>query len=285
MREYPDAEIVIGGVYVQGRNWDIANEFAKMGCLVFACEVPILDVPVDYSLDKSNMYNFVFTTRGCTLSCEFCYVKVIEPNEGIVPTWRAQIQYPKLPYIMIHDNNVLAFGTEHFTNLCDVLLEEDKPVIFDNGYDCRFWNKEFNTQTERLANAGLLSNTSLRSAFDTTSNQDKRVQDMLLDLGKLVPAEQILVYVLVNFDQKIDDCFYRAREVARCGAWPFIQYYAPSGYRGDPDTYKGSNYTPDFHIMQQYYNSKAFRKMDYENFKLKEEKAIMEMIGKKGLEQ
>lgn len=276
--EYPNAEIILGGVYIQGRNLDIANNFTDMGCTVLACEVPALDIPVNYELDKGNMYNFVFTTRGCTLACSFCYVKVIEPNEGIVPTWKKQITEPTPPYIMIHDNNILAFSNKHFNNVTNALIETNKPVMFDNGYDVRFWNDGFLSDTKRLVDRNLISNTSIRSAFDTTSSQDGKLQKMLLDLGKILPAEEVLVYVLINYETDIKDCLYRASEVARCGSWPFIQYYAPSSYRGEPDTYKGDVYNPEFHIMQKYYNSKAYKCIGYEKYKCENSKNILSEV-------
>jgi len=141
-----------------------------------------------------------------------------------------------------------------------------KPVMFDNGFDCRFWNKDAKANCIRLQDAGLLQYTSIRFAFDSM-NQDGKIQRALEDVKKFHPIGNVLVYILVNFEADIDECFYRASEVAKIGAYPFIQYYTPLDWRDEPKLYQGPKYTPELHILNDFFNGKHYSYTSYENYK------------------
>ena len=268
-REFSDTRIIVGGVYAITDD-TFAKEVSDLGCTVINSNIDLLDNLsfIDYSLFKWNPWNFVFTTRGCKMKCKFCYVQKIEPECKILNNWHLQIRDNTPQNIMIHDNNILSFGAEHYWNVISRLVRANKPVMLDNGFDVRFWNNDFNQQTKRLADANLLGYSSIRFAFDSM-NQDGKIQNALLDVGKYYPIEDVLVYVLVNYKSSFEECFYRANEVAKTRAYPFIQYYTPLSWTDEPFKYKGEQWTPEFYAMHDYFNDKIYRRMSYEDYKKK----------------
>jgi hypothetical protein len=263
-REYPGVPIICGGVYaITDKN--LREELDALGCTVIACNISQLDSlrHFDYSLFEWNPWEFIFTTRGCRMKCEFCYVKQIEPEPIVVENWVSQLLNSTRPYIMIHDNNIISYGEEHFKNVTDALIEIKKPVMFDNGFDCRFWNKNISSDLEKISH--LLSYSSVRFAFDSM-NQDGKIQKALYDVGRYYPIKDILVYVLVNYTAPFEECLYRAKEVAKTGAYPFIQYYTPLDWKDKPELYKGPTWTEDYLVMQAFFNNKKYRTTTFEKF-------------------
>ena len=268
-REFKGVPIVVGGVYV------IANEAVRkiledMGCIVIACNLDSLDNTlyyVDYHLYNWNNFQFIFTTRGCANKCKFCYVPKIEPRSFILDSWKNQILAHDVPrYCMIHDNNILSFGAKHFRNVVDTLCEARRPVIFNGGFDVRFWNEEHNQLTKKLVMRGLTGNQSIRFAFDTMG-QDAKVQSALKDVAEYYNRmEEVLVYVLIN-DSSVEEAKYRASEIVRLGAYPFIQVYTPLDYTSENVfAYKGKHWTPEVRIVHDFYNYKHYKYTTYEEY-------------------
>lgn len=268
-REFPKTMICIGGVYVIA-NKSVREQLSDMGCVVISTNLDKLDNTlyyVDYHLYNWNPFQFVFTTRGCTRKCSFCYVKDIEPEHFILESWKNQILASDTPkYIMIHDNNILSFGEKHYRNVVDTLCEAKRPVIFNGGFDVRYWNEEYNQLTKKLVMRGLCGNQSVRFAFDNMS-QDNKIQSALKDVSEYYKnLEEVLVYVLIN-NSTIDECKYRANEVLKFGAYPFIQYYTPLDFiHEDVFQFKGVNWTPELHVIHDYYNYKYYKNETYDLF-------------------
>lgn len=268
-REFKGVPIVIGGVYVIA-NKDVRVELENLGCTVIATNINELDNTlyyVDYHLYNWNNFQFIFTTRGCTRKCSFCYVKTIEPEHFILDSWKNQILASDTPrYIMIHDNNILSFGGKHFRDVVDTICEAKRPVIFNGGFDVRYWNEDYNNLTQKLVMRKLCGNQSIRFAFDNMS-EDQKVQSALKDVAEYYPnMEEVLVYVLVN-DSPIDECLYRANEVVKHGAYPFIQYYTPIDWVDEPFGYHGKHFSPELYIIHDYYNYKHYKYIDYKDYK------------------
>ncbi len=268
-REYPGVPIVIGGVYVIA-NEEIRKTLNDMGCTVIACNIDHLDNTlyyIDYHMYNWNNFQFIFTTRGCANKCKFCYVPKIEPNSFILDSWKNQILANDVPrYCMIHDNNILSFGSKHYRSVVDTLCEARRPVIFNGGFDVRFWNEENNRLTEKLVRRNLCGNQSIRFAFDGMG-QDGKVQSALKDVSEYYQnLGEVLVYVLIN-DSPIEEAKYRAAEVAKLGAYPFIQVYTPLDYiHEDVFAYKGKGWTPEVKVVHDYYNYKHYLHESYETF-------------------
>lgn len=267
-REYPGVPIVVGGVYVIA-NKAIREELESVGCTVIATNINELDNSlnyVDYNMYKWNPWQFIFTTRGCTRKCKFCYVKDIEPVNFILETWKNQILANDTPpYIMIHDNNILSFGIKHFRDVVDTICESKRPILFNGGYDVRYWNEEYNQLTKKLVLRGLCSNQSIKFAFDNMQS-DGKIQSALKDVTEYyLNMEEVLVYTLVN-DSPIEDAKYRASEIVKLGAYPFIQLYTPLEWTDDPHNYRGDNWHPEVHVIHDYYNYKYYKITSYEEF-------------------
>jgi hypothetical protein len=268
-REFHGVPIVVGGVYVIA-NKDVRLELESLGCIVIATNINELDNTlyyVDYHLYNWNPFQFVFTTRGCTRACKFCYVKTIEPEHFILDSWKNQILAPDSPkYLMIHDNNILSFGPKHVRDVIDTICEAKRPVIFNGGFDVRYWNEDYNNLTQKLYMRKLCGNQSIRFAFDNMT-EDQKIQSALKDVSEYYQnMEEILVYILVG-DGDIEEAKYRAAEVARFGAYPFIQVYTPIEYKDENVfNYKGEKWNPEIRVLHDYYNYKHFKNVSYELF-------------------
>jgi hypothetical protein len=269
-REFPGVPIVVGGVYVIA-NKDVRLELENLGCDVIATNINELDNTlyyIDYHLYNWNMFQFVFTTRGCTRQCKFCYVKTIEPEHFILDSWKNQILASDTPkYVMIHDNNILSFGPRHVRNVIETLCEAKRPVIFNGGFDVRYWNEEYNILVQKLVLKKLCGNQSIRFAFDNMS-EDVKVQSALKDVAEYYHnMNEVLVYVLAG-DGDIEEVKYRASEVVKLGAYPFIQIYTPIEYTSeDVFAFKGKGWSPELRLIHDFYNYKHFKYTDYNTYR------------------
>ena len=275
-REYPGVPIVVGGVYVIA-NKDIRTQLEDLGCTIIATNINELDNTlyyVDYHMYNWNPWQFIFTSRGCTRKCKFCYVKDIEPTNFVLDSWKQQILAKDVPpYIMIHDNNILSFGEKHFRDVVDTICESRRPVLFNGGYDARYWTEEFNQLNKKLVMRGLTSNESIKFAFDNMT-ADGKIQTCLKDVAQYVQnMEEVLVYTLIN-DSPIEEAKYRAAESLKLGARPFIQVYTPLDYTDEnPFNFHGKEWTPEVKIVHDYYNYKHYKTCTYDAYLENEKKA------------
>lgn len=268
-KEFPKSKIVVGGVYAIGSE-DFSTQVNELGADVIRTNLDKLDnslTHLDYSLFPWSPTTTIFTTRGCKIGCKFCSVKRIEPTayELSYNIIRQQIFSSSQRIIEITDNNILCFSTAHFELVIDMLLKSKKKVIFDNGFDCRLFNIKIYDLMGELISSGQFVKFGIRLAFDSTDSQDGKLQTAIKALSKNFPAEHILVYVLANFSD-IDDVKYRANEVAKLGAYPYIQYYAPISWKNLPNEYKGKFFNPETLILLEYYNSMAYKSIQYDKF-------------------
>ena len=220
---YPGSKIMVGGVsatLLVDKFYDYTGICPHQGLY---SEVECLKP--DYNLfpgHKMENMSQVFTSRGCKNNCGFCAVKKLEPSYHINYKWRNSIDLDK-PCVMVHDNNLTAGDINHFQDLMSYLKEKKLSVVFDNGFDCRFFNDE---HLECIRDVKFQSS-GLRFAFDSM-NQDGKIQKAIkkcLDAG--ISGSKIMVYVLFNFKDTFDEAWYRADQIRQLGARPYPQQYRP----------------------------------------------------------
>jgi hypothetical protein len=203
-KEYPDAEIKVGGILATLLPDLIKKEIGVDPHVGLLHEVE--ECPPDYSLFPSLPFSITFTTRGCIRKCKFCVVRLIEPKYFVREEWEKDIN-PKSKRIIFWDNNWLA--SPNFYKDIEKLNKIGKPFDFNQGLDCRLFDEE---------KAWLISQTQispLRFAFDSPS-QDGHIQNALKLARKYGFKTDIMVYVLYNSEEAYDTpeyFYYRINEL------------------------------------------------------------------------
>lgn len=238
----PGVPVLVGGVFASLR----AKELEKAtGAFVFKGFSPALDAVVpDYTLgykvdDPWNDFAFSFTTRGCPNKCGYCAVPIIEPGLAVIPNWRDSIVDHK-KNVMLFDNNPSAAPKGHIEELVDFLVEQDKRVLFDNGFDVKYLTPKIAALLSRLKFTGQ----GMRIAFDriTDDGAFQEATQVLLDAG--IPKAQIMAYVLFNFKDTPQEAHYRMTECRRLGVRPYPQKYLKLNRPSAKVHHVGKHWTP-----------------------------------------
>lgn len=153
-----------------------------------------------------------FTSRGCVRRCEFCLVPKIEGDLKELDDWLARP--------VVCDNNFLACSKAHFDKAVD-RLKPLRGVDFNQGLDTRLLTDH---HASRLAELDL---SCLRLAWDNTNDEKYFMSafETLLKAG--FPPRFMRVYMLVGFNDTLEDAVYRFRTIAGLQAWPYIMRYQP----------------------------------------------------------
>lgn len=222
----PDKKIIIGGILASINPKKIAALIGNS--YVFSGYSKVLDsIGLDYDYDykvnpKFNTFSYVFTTRGCSNNCSYCFVPKIEPNHVIIPNWEKNVNLER-KNIFIHDNNITSFSLEHISNVADFCNKNNLKVILDNGIDCKLID---NKMAETLSKFKFIDH-GLRTAFDRIE-EDQIFQNavkILLTTG--ISKNKIMAYVLFNFNDTPKEADYRARECVKLGIRPYPQCFKP----------------------------------------------------------
>lgn len=167
----------------------------------------------DYDLYQDNEYSIGFLTRGCIRNCKFCF---IPQKEGFLKTHSPLNEFynPKLPKIMLLDNNFLA--SPDCIYLLNQLKATGKKVTFKQGLDFRLLTKE---------KAKLLSDLDYDGefifAFDNPS--DFPIIEKNLKLWKpFVKDWQTKFFVLVGFDSTLKQDLERVFFLKKHKCLPYI---------------------------------------------------------------
>lgn len=250
---YSHARIIVGGVYASVGDFTWVED---AGGVVVRGTVEALDLlQPAYEYYAWNRVAYVFTTRGCTRSCDFCHVSRVEPDYGKVERW--EIQVPNdFKTVMIHDNNIWSFGSGWFARVCDTILNRRWKVIFDNGFDCRLTSTVLLHLLRALCKEGLVPPTGIRLAYDSES-QNGPCQDTIKRISSFYDSSQIMVYVLAGHaGTPAILAMERAYAVYACGARPVIQSYLPLDWAGSPEKYV-EQYTGEFSVagLEKHWNT------------------------------
>ena len=229
-KKYPKADIKIGGVGASAMPEHIKQ---KTGIEPYVGILPEIDkMPPDYDMSDETRKlkeSMVFTTRGCPHKCQYCVVRMIEPEYYEINGWEDAIE-PSKPQITIFDNNLLRASKSHIDHVFDVLEKSNKRFDINSGFDVFLFKKE---HAEKIANMKIKP---IRFAFDKM-NQEKallRCVEYCKDAG--INTERIRVYVLFNYTDTVEEACYRANKVIELGCKPFVMNYKPLDWLGN-ETY------------------------------------------------
>ncbi len=273
-RRFPDAHFSVGGVYASLMPEHVAKHTGIRPVVGIVREVD--ECPPDYLLFPLSAYgstSHVFTTRGCPWRCQFCGTKAIEPEMRIIENWRGHF-LPGGKRAVIHDNNILAHGDDHFSDVIEHMKAARIRFFFDNGLDCRLFESHHARELRRS------SISSIRFAFDEM-DRDGYVQDAIGQcVRNAIPPSKITVFVLYNFRDEIEDALYRLDEVLKMGARPYAMRYTPLKWLNPSRTHVGEHWTlEDVRAFGEFVNSGIMRRMTYEEWLQKRKKMA---IGREG---
>ncbi len=155
--------------------------------------------------------NAVFTSRGCIRKCPFCAVPRIEGDLRELDDWE--------PKPIVCDNNLLACSRAHFDKVID-RLKPIRGVDFNQGLDARLLTTY---HADRLAELDC----TVRLAWDHVSlgNQFMTAWERLRKAG--IPKSHIQCYVLIGYNDKPDEAWFRLRTIHNLGAQPNPMRYNP----------------------------------------------------------
>lgn len=163
--------------------------------------------------------NLGFTTRGCIRNCEFCIVQEKEGKiriEGdIYDIWDG-----KYKEITLLDNNILALP-KHFLKICSQIQKENLKVDFNQGLDIRLVTPEIARALSKL----IPSNKFWRFAFDEIKIENKVRKGIELLLSNNVSKHRIFFYVLVGFNDTIEEEIRRAEILHEYGVDIYFMFY------------------------------------------------------------
>jgi hypothetical protein len=228
---FPDAEIVVGGIYATLMPEHIKNAFPYVRIhsgLIPEAEGVLPAYHLLRQVDKWKDWkkSIVFTTRGCIRKCPFCVVpkiegKMREPKFSILP-----LIHPSHNEVVIWDNNFLA--SPYAKDILVELRDGGYRADFNQGLDARLMTEEF---------AGLLADIkspSIHMAYDWTweGPDVHRAINLLTSAG--YRGRDMIFYVLHNFyDFKYNkgdtpaDFFHRIRDLAEWGASSYPMRFIP----------------------------------------------------------
>lgn len=150
----------------------------------------------DYSIYPENEYSLGFLTRGCIRNCAFCF---IPKKEGKLRLHSPLEEFynPKLPKIMLLDNNFLA--CPEAIDLLKQLKTTGKRITFKQGLDFRLLTPEKAKYLTDLNYDGEFI-----FAFDRI--QDKPVIERNLKMWRQYVVDwKTKFFVLVGFDSKLSE--------------------------------------------------------------------------------
>jgi len=205
---YPKAKIVVGGIYASL----MPEHCAKSGCdeVFVGLHKEAEKCPPDLRLARTD-YQVLHASRGCLRRCEFCGVRLLEPEFAPKSTIKAEVKRRKLVF---YDNNFLANPhIETILNELAAIRIQGRAVICESqsGFDARLITPRI---AEMLKRAHFIYP---RVAWDGGMAQKRIAQraiKALLSAG--YRPRDISVYMLYNHSLGFD---ILKRKVRACKAW------------------------------------------------------------------
>lgn len=237
-----DVPIFVGGVYASL----MPNHLLKNcpNIQIFQGYSQELDsYPADYTINwdleqEWSNFSYLFTSRGCPNRCPYCAVSRLEPQLWINDKWSNQIDLNK-PFVMIFDNNLTSQPIEHIENVCKFLKENNKKVVFDNGFDCKY----FTSEHARLLSTVKYLRNGFRLAFDRIEEDGQFQKAVEIAIKAGISSYSMMAYVLFNFHDSPKEANYRMSECLKHKIFPYPQQYIPLHSVDRKSTHVGEKWT------------------------------------------
>lgn len=236
---YPDADIMIGGIFASLMP-DLIHKHTGIRPYVGMIRDAEKCAPA-YDLFPDVDYSLGFTSRGCKNRCHYCVVPKIEGDMMDIKGWERCLKEDSKE-VILWDNNFFAKSRGSIERDVDILEEFGKPVDFNQGLDCRLYNKRYHALMKRLTVRPI------RFAFDHMGEDGLCQKAISMWSGSDGKGEwynkdsNVNVYVLFNCLDTPADFYYRVREVVRWGGIPYPMWYVP--YNDINREHVGKNWTP-----------------------------------------
>lgn len=184
----------------------------------------------DYSLYPAFQDSIGYTQRGCRLNCTFCDVPKsegkVKAEQTIRELWRGE-PYPR--HLLLLDNDF--FGQPGWRDLVAEIRDGKFKVCFTQGINARMLNDEA---------AGALASMDYRNssfkvrrlytAWDNLSDEGPLLRGLQALVRHGVQPDHIMVYMLVGYQESLEDRLYRHARLRDFGARPY-----PMPYRRTPE--------------------------------------------------
>lgn len=157
----------------------------------------------------------VFTSRGCSKDCDWCFVP---KREG----WIREL--PIMPGWDVADNNLLACSRGHIEAVFDMLRQQPEPIKFSGGLDAEMiqsWHVDL-IKTIRIKFAWFAAD------YPGALHNLERAADLMADFSR----EKKRCYVLIGFNgETIPQAEKRLEAVYRLGFLPMAMLYRDADFR------------------------------------------------------
>ncbi len=244
-----DTPIIVGGVFAslmpkefnRFNNVDTYSGYSKI------LDVQKPDKNIMKKVDeKWEDFSWVFTTRGCPNKCAYCSVWRIEKNSWTNPNWK-QLVSKDSKILSLLDNNISAQDISHVESIADFAVERKLRVLVESGVDCKYVTEDLAVQLAKMKYARH----GMRTAFDRIEEDGifQKAAEMLQGNG--VNPEDMMAYVLFNFDDRPQDAEYRTEECNKLKIRAYPQCYTPLNTLVKKTRFVGKHWT--------YRLTKAFR--------------------------
>lgn len=208
LREFPDA--IVGGT---GWNWQTIEDHG------------IETTDQDYSIYPAFRSSIGFTQRGCRLKCGFC---VVPKKEGKVRTeqtvaelWRGD-PWPR--ELLLLDNDF--FGQPNWRGRIEEMKAGRFKVSFCQGINARMLNDE---AAAAIASIDYRDDSMTRkriyTAWDSIGDEGPLFRGLESLVRHGVKPDEIMVYMLVGYDDSPEDRLYRHRRLREFGCRPYPMPY------------------------------------------------------------
>jgi hypothetical protein len=187
----------------------------------------------------------------------------LEPQRKIVENWTDLID-PKKRHVLFLDNNLTAFGMDHFRNVMEFLIAKKLRTFFNNGFDVRFLTDEHLDLLARVRwQAG-----GLRLAFDDMSQDGYAQRAIKKLLGMGVFPSAFTVFCLFNFKDTFEEAMYRHREIATLGVRPYPQPYMPLDClsKNEPYVALGWTWKRAYEFHQYWFHRARYSRVTFDEY-------------------
>lgn len=204
------------GAVIGGTGWSVTSSLSELG---------IEEGPLDYSDYPERDWSIGYTTRGCRLKCGFCVVPrkegKIRPVARVADVWRGD-PWPR--ELVILDNDF--FGNPNWPALINEMIHGRFKVCFCQGINARFLDDEsaaaiasVDYRDERMKEKRIYT------AWDGKRDEKRLFRGLEALVRHGVKPDEIMVYMLIGYDDTHADREYRRAKLRAFGARPYPMAY------------------------------------------------------------